>query len=42
MLLAQLGSGSSVKDDVRNTSSCFLNNKCLKLKYKTGILKGGS
>lgn len=34
MLSVQLGSGSSAKNDVRNTSSCLLGNKCLKLKYK--------
>lgn len=34
MLSVQLGSVSSAKGDVRNTSSCFLSNKCLKLKCK--------
>lgn len=39
MLLVQLGSDNSVKDGVRNTCSCSLNAKYLKLKYEITLTR---
>ena len=39
MLLLQLGSGHSVKDDVKNASICSLNAKYLKLKSEITLTK---